>query len=95
MADNFPYTYLIQAPPENTLDSGDRMQYWAPHPIRDAWNKWFHEFSSSLAQKDQKPNLEHLIATPERWGYVRRILSAIEKSARLRCWIDVATGDRV
>ncbi|VEL21830.1 unnamed protein product, partial [Protopolystoma xenopodis] len=41
------------------------------------------------------PNLFSGLASPEDWAYIQSVQQAVEKSARLRSWIDVTTGNKI
>ncbi|THD18703.1 hypothetical protein D915_010690 [Fasciola hepatica] len=66
-----------------------------PHPLRLAWSHWLSHLASCVQPDRTKLNMDTLLATPEHWIYVQQVLTALEKSARLRSWVDVVTGERV
>lgn len=65
------------------------------HQVREIWKRWFTEMSSAIRGSSPRQSLEAFVATPEHWGYIQRVLIALDKAARMRCWVDVATGERV
>ncbi|VDP81997.1 unnamed protein product [Echinostoma caproni] len=65
------------------------------HPLRLAWSHWLNHLTGCVQPNRTKLNMDMLLATPEHWAYVQRVLTALEKSSRQRCWIDVATGERL
>ncbi|CAH8646000.1 unnamed protein product [Dicrocoelium dendriticum] len=67
----------------------------ASSQVREMWKHWFTELSSAMRGSSTRQSLESFVATPEHWGYIQRVLMALDKAARMRCWVDVATGERV
>ncbi|TGZ70861.1 hypothetical protein CRM22_002960 [Opisthorchis felineus] len=64
-------------------------------PIGEAWNHWFAELCKAVTASPQHQAMNSLMATPDHWGYIQRVLMAIDKAARMRCWVDVGTGERL
>ncbi|OON17319.1 hypothetical protein X801_06846 [Opisthorchis viverrini] len=64
-------------------------------PIGQAWNHWFAQLCTAVTASPPHQAMNSLMATPDHWGYIQRVLMAIDKAARLRCWVDVGTGERL
>ncbi|KAF7232711.1 hypothetical protein EG68_10675 [Paragonimus skrjabini miyazakii] len=62
---------------------------------RDVWTHWFAHFPTCLLGENPRQSLESLLAAPDHWGYIQRVLLATDKAARMRCCVDVATGERL
>nr|CAH8861900.1 unnamed protein product [Trichobilharzia regenti] len=71
------------------LESGEGVQYCQLSVIGESWSNWFSSLTTNL------PSVESLIALPSHWSYIQSVIQALDKSARLRCWIDVQTGERM
>ncbi|CAL8075289.1 unnamed protein product [Calicophoron daubneyi] len=87
--------YLNTKNSSEEAGSNNSVQNKSLNPVQDAWLNWLSQLSMSLRQVPRKHGLDLLVATPEHWGYIQRVLIAIEKAARLRCWIDVTTGEKL
>ncbi|TNN18503.1 hypothetical protein EWB00_010182 [Schistosoma japonicum] len=61
--------------------------------IGEAWTNWVNNLTRSFFS-ERKPT-EILSASPSHWGYIQSVMHAIIKSAQLRCWVDVQTGERM
>lgn len=77
------------------MESEPKIDSNTTHPLRLAWSHWLNQLASYFQSDRTKLNMDTLWATPEHWAYVQQVLIALEKSARLRSWVDVATGERV
>ncbi|KAF8567649.1 hypothetical protein P879_05087 [Paragonimus westermani] len=62
---------------------------------RDVWTHWFAHLPTCLMGDNLKQSLESLLAAPDHWSYIQRVLLATDKAARMRCCVDVATGERL
>ncbi|KAK4468165.1 hypothetical protein MN116_008328 [Schistosoma mekongi] len=75
------------------MELGEGVQDCCLSATGEAWTNWVNNLTRSFSSEWK--SLEILSASPSHWGYIQSVMHAIIKSAQLRCWVNVQTGERM